>query len=712
MSRSLAAFSFEYVPLDYDKTSISVFQHSDSIFSLEYSVFTPKTVKIDMYPVRAGRLGKNNQERGLAVIKQFASALGLHPDLFKIHTPSIHIVLEMLKSRMTIEGLPSSFHAGGIVATPKHQYNGAVAAGSFSDDLLEVLTDNPQFAIAQLVFHSIDVPKEFQPRESNLPLPRFRFDLHGGKVERRINPIKGNIMAEVGCYEFSPRVLIVETDRQTLQSKLARLSVLFESKGFRTTIYPKGFNRFTRLKRMISKRKLAAPIILDGYSLMGFISLPHRQYSHNGYSLVPHKIEYNLSARLNSPGSKFVINLGVPITSGRTANTPLLLGGNDLNRHMAVFGMTGEGKSRFIYGVIKEFYRQKVKFLIFDPKGEYIQPVKSFCEDFIYIKPGSTTFPWGINIFQIPKDNRGDDLIPMEDHILFVVSILEHIFANSDNVSPQMRRVLHQAVIETVKHRGDFNHFVSLVQSPKDLGIQGAYLENTSAGIINRVEKLFFGNTGRCFTVRETTFELGDLLEKNSIIDLSGFEAMEDQLGRQIFLEVVFQFLYYFIRTSRLPYKEDSLPKNVIVLDEAQKLIPTNNHRSLPPTSMIGRGPWTLRAYDVSMIFVGTDPIIDQAILTNTGILVIFFTNYDSYAISNLLGLSKTDYEQLRSLLKIEPTGQRCILSVNGKVTLLQTNNFTFEVQRSHVLNSLKNTPFYARLREKYRELWFNPLER
>ncbi|MFW9778492.1 MAG: ATP-binding protein [Candidatus Heimdallarchaeota archaeon] len=712
MSGSLTAFSFEYVPLDYDKTSISVFQHSSSIFSLEYSIFKPKTVKIDMYTVKGGWLRKKNHERGLAVIKQFASALGLHPDLFKIHSPSIHIVLEMLQSRMTMEGLSSGFHAGGILATPKHHHVGAVAAGSFSDDLLEVLTDNPQFAIAQLVFRSIEVPKEFQPTESNLQLPQLRFDLHRGRVERRINPIKANVMTEVGCYEFSPRVLIVETDRQTLQSKLSRLSVLFESKGFRTTTYPKGFKRFKALKRMILKRKLVTPIILDGYSLMGFISLPHHQYSHNGYSLVPHKIEYDLSAGLNTPSSKFVIDLGVPITSGRTANNPLLLGGNDLNRHMAVFGMTGEGKSRFIYGVIKEFYRQKVKFLIFDPKGEYIQPVKSFCDDFVYIKPGSSTFPWGINIFQIPKDNRGEDLIPMEDHVLFVVSVLEHIFEDSDNVSPQMRRVLHQAVIETVKHRGDFKHFVSLVQSPKDLGIQGTYLENTSAGIINRIEKLFFGNTGRCFTVRETTFEIGDLLERNSIIDLSGFEAMEDQLGRRIFLEVVFQFLYYFIRMSRLPYKEDSLPKNVIVLDETQKLIPTKNHRVQSPTSMIGRGPWTLRAYDVSMIFVGTDPIIDQAILTNTGILAIFFTNYDSYAISNLLGLSKTDYEQLRNLLKVKPTGRRCILSVNGKVTLLQTNNFTFEVQQSHVLNSLKNAPFYTRLRKKYQELWFNPLER
>lgn len=712
MPKPSVAFSFEYLPSGYDKTSISVFQHCRTAFSLEYSIFKPKTVKIDMYPLKGRGLRRVSQERGLAAIQQFASALGLHPDLHKIHTPSMDFVLEILQKKMSIEGFPTVYHTGGVLAVSGRKHQGILMAGSFSDDLLEILTDNPQFAIAQLVFRSIDIPKEFHPVESNLSVPQLRFDLHGGKVERRINPVSTSIMVEAGCFQFSPRVLIVETEPETLHTKLARLSVLFESKGFRTYIYPKGFRRFANLKRLILKRKLVSPIILDGYSLMGFISLPHKQYSNRGYSLVPNKIDYELSTGITAPVSDPVIDLGIPITSGRTANNALLLGGNALNRHMAVFGMTGEGKSRFIYGLIKEFHQQKVKFLIFDPKGEYLQPIQSFCEDFIYIKPGSSTFPWGINIFQIPKDNTGEDLIPIEDHIMFVVSVLDHIFEESDNVSPQMRRVLHQAVIETVKCRGDFDRFVSLVQSPKTLGIQGAYLENTAAGIINRIEKLFFGNIGRCFTVRQTTFEIRELLERNAIIDLSGFEAMEDQLGRQIFLEVVSQFLYYFVRSSRLPYKENSLPKNVVVLDETQKLIPSTSYRSLRPTSMIGRGAWTLRAYDVSMIFVGTDPIIDQAILTNTGILAIFFTNYDSYAMANLLGLSKTDYEQLRSLLKINPDGQRCILSVNGKVTLLQTNDFVFDLQRPHDLSSLKNTPFYTQLREKYQQSWFDPLER
>ncbi|MFX0181491.1 MAG: helicase HerA domain-containing protein [Candidatus Hodarchaeota archaeon] len=256
-----------------------------------------------------------------------------------------------------------------------------------------------------------------------------------------------------------------------------------------------------------------SPIILDGYSLMNFISPPQIQFSHEGYILVPNKNSYAISAGVNKVTTPNVINIGTPIISGKTAHVPLLLDGKILNRHMAVFGMTGEGKSRFIYGLIKEFHRKMTNFLIIDPKGEYLHPIKSFCNDFVYLKPGSSSFPWGINSFQLPQNKGGENIVPIEDHIQFVVSILDRIFEETEGVSPQMRRLLHLVVIKTVEECGDFRTFVSWINRHKDLNIQGSHLENTEAGIINRIEKLFFGNTGRCFTVKQTKFELPRLLD-------------------------------------------------------------------------------------------------------------------------------------------------------------------------------------------------------
>ncbi|MFX1546345.1 MAG: helicase HerA domain-containing protein [Promethearchaeota archaeon] len=41
------------------------------------------------------------------------------------------------------------------------------------------------------------------------------------------------------------------------------------------------------------------------------------------------------------------------IINGKISDIPLLIDGKDLNRHMAVFGMAGDGKGRFVYGLIK-----------------------------------------------------------------------------------------------------------------------------------------------------------------------------------------------------------------------------------------------------------------------------------------------------------------------------------------------------------------------
>jgi len=705
------AFSFEQIPLNVDKSSVKIFKNTKETFSLEYAIFEPKTVRIYMYSIERKWFRKKNSERGLATIRQFASALGLHPDFHRTTSVPIHLVLNNLNSTFQIDPEDRNsltYYSGGISVVNGRSETTITLTESIIDDILEILTEEPRFAYVQFVFRSVDPPKDFFPKENEKFTNKLQlhFDIQQGKVERRVNPIVANIFEETGCYEFSPRIIVVESCRESLKDKIERLTVLFGSKGLKINSYPTFTKRFSSLKKMCEKTKIVSPILLDGYSLINFIVPPQKQFSHEGYFLVPNKKSYSLSSGLKSVASNQTINIGNPIISGKTSNIPLLLEGKDLSRHIAVFGMTGEGKSCFVYGLIREFYEKNVTFLIFDPKGEYLAPIQSFCDNFIYLKPGSTSFPWGINFFQVPRDNKGEDIIPKEDHIQFVVSIFDHFF--EDEVSPQMRRLLHQAVIRTIKDHGDFRTFLSWVNRPKDLNIKGAYLENSAAGIVNRIEKIFFGNTGRCFTVKQTTFEVTELLKHNTIIDLSAFETMEDQRGRKIFLDIIFQFLYYFIRSSRAPFKEDSLPKNVFILDEIQKLIPVTNYRGMSPMSMIGRGPWTLRAYDVSMIFVGTDPIVDQPLLTNTGLKSIFFTNFDSYQIASLLGKSKHDYEELRSLLKVKQDERRCIISLNGSVFLIRTNDFSFNFQ---AYSEPLHLPFQKQLYDSYQKFVFNPTE-
>ncbi|MHA2204142.1 MAG: helicase HerA domain-containing protein, partial [Candidatus Hodarchaeales archaeon] len=482
MIKNIPAFNFDHIPLKANKSSIKVFQNAKQAFSLEYAIFNPKTVWIKMVPLPQGRLRKKGIERGMATIQQFVTALGLHPDYHKIGETPIQNILEILQTRFQVGSDGPKFFCGGIIGLKNRIKQPITTANGFPDEILEILTEFPQFAFIQLIFKPVKLPKEYQAdKNQDNHLTQVRFDIHHGKVERRFQPQRKSIMEETGCFKFSPRILVVESSQEALQSKLDRLSVVLTSNGFKVRSYPALWHRFSSLRSLCSKRKLISPIILDGYSLMSFISPPQRQFSHEGYSLVPNKEDYILSSGATESPPLQAINLGIPIISGKTAEVPLLIDGKDLNRHMAVFGMTGEGKSRFVYGFIKEFLLQNVKFLIFDPKGEYLAPIQSFCNNLIYLKPGSTTSPWGINLFQIPKNERGDSIVPIEDHIQFVVSLLDHVFEDSDAVSPQMRRLLHLAVIQTVKAQGDFRTFLNFLNTPNELGMKGAYLENTSA---------------------------------------------------------------------------------------------------------------------------------------------------------------------------------------------------------------------------------------
>ncbi len=706
-----SGFSFEYIPLNVDKLSIKVFKNSKDIFSLEYAIFDPKTVLINMYPViKQSRFRKRGHNKGIASIQQFSTSMGLHQDFHKIKSLPIQFVLEMLNSQFKIESYGLKFFCGGIIGLKSELDLPCTIAEGFTDEILEILTDSPQFAFIQFVFKSTKVPKVFQINKESKQPTQIKFNIKQAKVERRFDSSKPSVMEEMGCFKFSPRVLIVETSQENLKSKLERLYVIFNSIGLKTRIYPTIMRRFSSFQSICLKRKLVSPIVLDGHSLMNFISPPQQQFCYEGYTFVPNKSDFLISSGVRRTSTNQAINIGIPIISGKTSNEPLLIDGKDLSRHMAVFGMTGEGKSRFIYGLVKEFHEKNVKFLIFDPKGEYLYPVQSFCSDFIYLKPGSEMFPWGINIFQIPQSEAGENLISLEDHIQFTVSVLENIFGESDAISPQMRKLLHQAVVKTVENQGDLQTFISWVNDPKALGIKGAYLENSAAGIVNRMEKLLFGNTGRCFKVRKTTFDISNLLNQNAVIDLSGFETIEDQTGRKIFLEIVFQYLYYFVRSYRAPLKEEALPKNVFILDEIQKLMIQRTYRFKASESMIGQGSWTLRAFDISMIFIGADPIVDQPMLTNTGTMVIFFTRFDPYIIANLLGISKNEYDQLRCLLKPKRDERRCIVSINGHISLVKTHDFN--LPKNPVFNSidLQDSPFQQLLRNTYQKLKFNPI--
>ena len=702
----------DFIPETCDKSSIKLLRNSPDLFTLEYSIFKPKTIKIAMHVKPRRSLFKTRTLSGIATLQQFVTGLGLHADFHKIGGDSIQNLLNFLKPNFQLMEEGKNYFCGGLLGIEIEPSSSILSQSEgFINNIIELLTEDPQFAFIQLGFTSHKIPKEFRSDEEPDFRAQYRFDIQRGKVEQRSKPVSINLMEESGCFKFSIRVMIVETSEEKLSLKLERLKVTLKSYGILTRIYPTFLRRFSSFKSHFIRRSINPGLIIDGNTLMNFLSLPTNQYSLLGYQMVPNKHLYKISTNILNGHPDNAIRIGIPILSGKTTSSPALLAGKDLSRHMAVFGMTGEGKSRYVFNLIKNFHEKNVKFLIVDPKGEYIYPIYSFCKDFIYIRPGSDTFPWGINIFQVPLDHQGEELISQDDHIQFVISLFENILGDSDTPSPQMRRLIQLATVQTIKEKGDFQAFLKWLSKPLSLGLKGAYLESTSTGAVNRISKLLYGNIGRCFSVSSTTINISQLLEKNVILDLSAFEAMEDLSGRHLLLEIIFQYLFYFIRKFRPPYKEEKLPQNVFVLDEINKLIPTQNTRYSSPKSIIARGPWTLRSYDVSMIFVGTDPIIDLPMLTNAGITTMFYSKFDPYKVANLLGVSQVEYHQLKSLLKAKDDERRCMISVNKNIMILKTDEFEFSSHNQSIFEKLHDDVIHAEFRVKYHKSSFSTVE-
>ncbi|MHA1213935.1 MAG: ATP-binding protein [Candidatus Hodarchaeales archaeon] len=699
-------FHFTHIPQIIDQRAIKIFKNTKSLFSLEYIIFDPMTVQIHLVPISKGWFKKKKRlSRDIATIQQFASNLGIHPDLHFVDKTPLDSVLNILKPKFSIGLNRKEFFCHGVVGTnPNSDKLLRINTSGFTDNLLEILTDSPSFAAIQFVFQFTSIPKALQKSvQQNSSFSHLKFNLQEGKVEKRYSNLSNfDPMNELGCYKFSPRIIIVEENPEILKGKVERLSVLFNSIGLKLRVYPSLLRRFGNVKKIFFKRNLGSYSILDGFSLINTISLPQHHFAYRGYKIVPNKSEYMLSSNVSPQASSGSINLGIPILSGKTSDIPLSLSGKDLNRHMAVIGMTGEGKSRFTYGLIKEFFEKGVKFIIFDPKGEYIQAVQDFCTDFIYLKPGSTDFPWGINIFQTPIKKPEKNDTSLEDYIQFVVSVLENIFEENDTLTPQMRRLLHLAVAHTISNEGDFHTFQKFLQELPDVNIKGSYIENSAIALLNRFQKLLFGNNGRCFSVKKTTLEIEELLNYNIIIDLSIFEAMEDIGGKYLFIEVVLQNLFYALRNSRSSIKEETLPRNILVMDEVQKLLPRKKFWDKNPNSMITKGPLTLRSYDISMIFVGVDPLVNQSILANTGIIITFFTNYDPNLMANILGITRQEYEKLRRLLKVKEEERCFIMSLNGKVGLLKANDFRFALSSQLDMDQLKKRAIQQKIYSTY----------
>jgi hypothetical protein len=351
------------------------------------------------------------------------------------------------------------------------------------------------------------------------------------------------------------------------------------------------------------------------------------------------KFIYN--SKLNNENSKKLC-IGYKIKPGWIPYPFQYIDKKDLSTHISCFGLTSQGKSRFIYSLLHQLSKINIKFLIFDLKGEYMQSLDNKFSNLYFYKIGSKTANLFLNIFDSPQ---GFD---KEDHINFLHSLFYQVIG--ENATPQMIRILHEAIKRTVFENGSFKNFMFFLKNPKVLGITGAYLELSVAGLLNRILPLTSGISGKCFNVQKSNIDYHILMNNDVIIDLSLFEETENNIVRKILVNMIYYYYINFLRRKRGKLRNPESIKNTIIVEEAQKIVPSNFDGRNEIKSPLGMSTWTTRAYGVSMIFIGTDPIIESSIITNTGVTLLFYGKYDLHLMSKQLNVS---YDYLKEILPI-----------------------------------------------------------
>ncbi|KKK53731.1 hypothetical protein LCGC14_3091830 [marine sediment metagenome] len=148
---------------------------------------------------------------------------------------------------------------------------------------------------------------------------------------------------------------------------------------------------------------------------------------------------------------------------------------------------------------------------------------------------------------------------------------------------------------------------------------------------------------------------------------------------RKTLVNVLYYYFINYIRKTRGKIRNPDSIRNVIIVEEAQKLVPVNYNGKNELSTPLGMSTWTARAYGVSMLFVATDPILESSVISNTGITILFYGKYD-YKISRMLNISNENFSELIHHLRER---QRFLYCNKGEIQLCRSFNYDIPSKES-----------------------------
>jgi DNA helicase HerA-like ATPase/predicted DNA-binding antitoxin AbrB/MazE fold protein len=241
------------------------------------------------------------------------------------------------------------------------------------------------------------------------------------------------------------------------------------------------------------------------------------------------------------------------------------------NQHLLIVGKSGAGKSQTTSSVLYELSKQDIPFLILDFQGEYISSVLTNSKDESFTEATNAitldpSYGMDINPLELSVDGNTGQKIGYMSNVYQVSSILKQIYGLGEIQHPILKDAIKRAYQEkgfSVTDRSTWNNEPPQFQ---DIWSILEFMEqNEGANVRNlkyRIEPLFENNI---FVSGEGSVSINDILNKNSIIDLSKLHTPE-------LMKSVARFVLQAVYNRMLADGPSKSIKLYVVIDEAHKL--------------------------------------------------------------------------------------------------------------------------------------------
>jgi len=338
-------------------------------------------------------------------------------------------------------------------------------------------------------------------------------------------------------------------------------------------------------------------------------------------------------------------------------NVPIYLNYQELiSKHFAILAMTGAGKSHTVSVIIEELSMNiDLPIVIFDPHGEYssmmiprrrlsnpddFEKARKVASKIKILVPGETYKAY--EDFFERKFGRRREVTKLSFHYADLdFTQIYHLLSSIYGLTQAQARILEKAW-DDVRYKYEINGFITKddIFDTIRKRVEGRGEEIAYQTLKNKLELLFrrpyFG---------ESKFRIHEIIKKGqiSVIDLSGLEAVDQQVVASIIAREIFE-----ARKRR----DRRMPPVLLILEEAHKFIPSGF--STASSSTFKRIAAEGRKFLVGLGIISQRPSkLDADVLSqcNTQIIMRLINPNDQNYVKNVSeGISSSDLETIRGL--------------------------------------------------------------